>query len=118
MLVLQYLASMSCMCCCHLLRSCMLDLLAVVMTPSFVVGRNYAVPFSGMTSFNYVEDIAEIFLKCVLSNSTLTCGRCVFQVKEGAHTCSIEGDSASMPVVDSVLALLDDEMMFTQHVVA
>ncbi len=44
-----------------------------------VLGHPYEIGFSGSTCFNYVEDIADIFIACVE------------KVKQGAHACCIQG---------------------------
>ena len=45
-----------------------------------LLGRDYVVPFAGLTGFSYVEDIARMFVGCT---------RAVF---EGAHVFNIRGD--------------------------
>lgn len=35
----------------------------VVLSQAALIGASYTLPFSGMTSFNYVQDIADIFIK-------------------------------------------------------
>jgi nucleoside-diphosphate-sugar epimerase len=45
-----------------------------------VIGRSYTIPFSGTTAFNYVEDVAQVFIGCARAKL------------EGAHALNLPGE--------------------------
>jgi nucleoside-diphosphate-sugar epimerase len=47
-----------------------------------VAGRSYTIPFSGTTGFNYVEDVADVFIGCARAPL------------EGAHALNVRGEVA------------------------
>lgn len=49
-----------------------------------LLSRPFVLPFSGHTSFDFVEDVARYFIQCAL------------KVKEGNHSCSIQGTAVSL----------------------
>ena len=48
-----------------------------------ILGRDYAIPFCGLTGFSYVEDIARIFIGCARAN---VAGAPVFNIRGDAIT--------------------------------
>lgn len=56
-----------------------------------LLSRSFVLPFSGHTSFDYVQDVAHYFIQCAL------------KVKEGNHSCSIQGTSTTLEEYINIL---------------
>lgn len=52
-----------------------------------ILGRSYAIQFAGKTVFNYVADIADLFIRCAVAAAS--------DGKRGAWRCNIAGTVAS-----------------------
>ena len=62
-----------------------------------VLGREYTIPFTGATDFNYVADTAAAFVECALRGP------------EGAHVFNLHGDSVPVTaIVDAIHARLPE----------
>lgn len=56
-----------------------------------VLGREYTIPFTGATDFNYVADTAAAFVECALRGP------------QGAHVFNLHGDSVSVTrIIDTI----------------
>ena len=66
-----------------------------------ILGRNYHIPFAGLTGFSYVEDIARIFIGC---------SRAVF---DGAPVFNIRGDVITVEEFLSISTLIAFSLPWT-----
>eukprot|EP01116_Phalansterium_solitarium_P018637 TRINITY_DN5008_c0_g1_i2.p4 TRINITY_DN5008_c0_g1~~TRINITY_DN5008_c0_g1_i2.p4 ORF type:complete len:329 (-),score=91.00 TRINITY_DN5008_c0_g1_i2:315-1301(-) len=68
-----------------------------------ILGRKLVIPFSGSTSFNYVEDVADVFVDAATASMT------------GAHALNMKGDVLS---IDEYLTLLNEVLPASKDLIS